>query len=120
DEWYKLVQRLLFGKLSRREPAGQVKRAEFQREAPVQRVDVAREHRAELAALRINSKIYRTAGHRMFDGNCSGDRQWPQPCQPVRQIAETFAEENSGLEQLGGIGVDAFSPGMADAPSESR
>src|SRR3984893_2862177 len=64
-----MVQRLLFWEFSRREAAGQIEGAEFQRKSPVQRVDVPREHWAKPTCLSINSKVYRTSRHRVFERN---------------------------------------------------
>ena len=69
----------------------------------MQRVDVAREHLAKLARPRINSEVYRTSRHRVFERNRAGNAEWPQPCQPVREITEALAEKDVGLKQIGCI-----------------
>ena len=76
----------------------------------MQYVHIAREHWAELACLRLNSEIYRTSRHRMFERNRAGNAERPQPCQCVRKITETFTEKNPCLEQVGSIGADTLSP----------
>jgi hypothetical protein len=46
----------------------------------------------------------------VFEHNRASDAERPQPRQPVWEIAESFAEKNSGLEQVGRIGAYSLSP----------
>src|SRR6476660_4142999 len=46
DKWDELMQRLTLGKLAGRISAGEIEHAVLDRESPVQRIDVAREHGA--------------------------------------------------------------------------
>src|SRR5262249_58286748 len=93
NERDELVQRLLFRKFAGREPPGQVERAEFEREPPMQYVDVAREHRGKLARQRIDPEVYRAARHRVFERDRAGNAERPQPREAVGKIAEALAEE---------------------------
>jgi hypothetical protein len=66
DERDELMQRLIFGKLARRVAAGEIVRAVLNREPPVQRIDGAREHRAELARPRIDAEVGTRPHHRVL------------------------------------------------------
>src|SRR5215475_3924482 len=105
-----LVQWLVLRKFARCEAAGQIERAELDRESPVQYVHIAREHWAKLAGLRINSEVYRTPRRRVVERDRASNAERPQPTQSVRKVAETFAEKNSSLEQVWCIGADTLSP----------
>ena len=57
DERDELMQRFIVGKLAGRVAAGEIVRTVLNREPPVQRIDGAREHRAELARPRIGAEV---------------------------------------------------------------
>jgi len=67
NQRHKLVQWLVLRKPAGCEAARQIERAEFERKTPVQRVDIARERRAKLAGIGIDSEVYRASGQRGFE-----------------------------------------------------
>ena len=101
-----MVQRLLFRKFAGSEPVGQVKRTEFDGKPPMHYVDIAGEHRAKLTCQRIDSEVYRTPRHRVFERNRAGNAERPQPREAIRKITEAFAEEDAGEDRVGAIGAD--------------
>ena len=58
DEGNELIHRLILGKLARGIAAREIECAVLNRESPVQRIDVTREHRAEFARLLVNARVY--------------------------------------------------------------
>jgi hypothetical protein len=72
----------------------------------MQYVDIASEHRAKLTCQRIDSEVYRTPRHRVFERNRAGNAERPQPREAIRKITEAFAEEDAGEDRVGAIGAD--------------
>ena len=66
DERDELMQRLIFGKLAGRVAAGEIVRTVLNREPPMQRIDGAREHRAEMARVRIDAEVCSRPPHRVL------------------------------------------------------
>jgi len=75
----------------------------------MQRVNIASEHRAELACLRIDPEVCRGISHRVFERNRPGDAKRSQPCEAIGKIAEALAEENPREDQVRCIGSYALS-----------
>src|SRR5207237_8513570 len=115
-----LVQPLLFRRFDGRETVGQVKRAEFDGKAPMQNVDVAREHRPKLAAQRIDAEIDRIAGHRVLERDRAGNTERPQPSKTIGEITEALAEEDARQDRVGAIGGDTLRARMPNAPRTFR
>jgi len=73
DERDELMEWLILGELAGRIAVGEIECAVLERKSPVQRVNLAREHRAKLAGVLIDSKIYGAAAHRMLESDRAGD-----------------------------------------------
>src|SRR6266853_1232027 len=66
----------------------------------MQRVNIACEHRAELACHRVDAGVYRGSSHRVFKRKRAGDAKRPQPREASGKIAEAFAEENAWSDEV--------------------
>src|SRR5437879_6284512 len=85
----------------------------------MQRVNIACEHRAELACHRVDAGVYRGSSHRVFKRKRAGDAKRPQPREASGKIAEALAEENAWSDEVRGIGTDPLSARVADPPGQS-
>src|SRR5262245_32763315 len=86
----------------------------------MQRVNIAREHRAELACHRIEAGGGRGSRYWSFKGDRAGHGKRLQPGEASGKIAEPFAEENAWRDQVGCIGAGSLRARVADPPSQSR
>src|SRR5438445_11753645 len=85
----------------------------------MQRVNIACEHRAELACHRVDAGVYRGSRHRGFKRKRAGDAKRPQPREASGKIAQPLAEENAWSDEIGGIGTDPSRARVSDPPGQS-
>src|SRR5262245_10441535 len=85
----------------------------------MQRVNIAREHWAELACHRIDARVCRGSRHWMFERERAGDGKRPQPREASGKIAEPFTEENAWCDQVGCIGSGSLRARVANPPAQS-
>ena len=109
-KWNKLIQGLFLREFAGGEAVGQIKRAELDGKPPMQRVHIACEHRAELACLGIDAKVYRGTGRRMLERNCPGNGKRSQPRETIGKVAEALAEEDTRRDGIGCIGPTPWAP----------
>lgn len=79
---------------------------------------VFKEHWRQSVGAAIDAENCRTRDRRELRCNNARDRKRPQPTKAIRQIAETFAEIERGLQSVRPAGADRSCPRSPNGPAQ--